>query len=76
MLSAERGYDNGKLTISGGQEFIEYFEEMALDTADHKPAKWFRYVDDTFVVWHHGSARLQQFLHHLNLPSNSWTSWS
>jgi hypothetical protein len=43
-----------------------HFEEIALDTADHKLAKWLRYIDDTFVVWPRGSARLQQFLHHLN----------
>jgi hypothetical protein len=30
--------------------FMEHFEEIGLDTADHKPAKWLRYVDDTFVV--------------------------
>jgi hypothetical protein len=40
--------------------FVEHFEEVALD------AKWRRYVDDTFVVWPHGRARLQQFHHHLN----------
>jgi hypothetical protein len=55
--------------------FTEHFEEMALDTADHEPAKWLRYVDDTFVVWSHGPARLQQFLHHLNSarPTNKFT---
>jgi hypothetical protein len=46
--------------------FMEHFEEIALDTADHKPAKRLRYVNDTFVVWPHGPASLQQFLHHLN----------
>jgi hypothetical protein len=45
---------------------MEHFEEIALDTAEHKLAKWLRYVDNTFVVWPHGLARLQQFLHHLN----------
>jgi hypothetical protein len=45
---------------------MEHFEEIALDTADHKPAKWLRYFDNTFMVWPHGPARLQQFLHHLN----------
>jgi hypothetical protein len=46
--------------------FIEHFEEIALDAADHRPAKWLRYIDSTFVVWPRGPARLQQFLHHLN----------
>jgi hypothetical protein len=41
--------------------FMEYSE--ALDTAAHKPAKWLRYVHDTFVVWPHEQARLQAFLH-------------
>jgi hypothetical protein len=30
--------------------FIKHFEEIALDTADHKPAKC------TSVVWQHGAA--------------------
>jgi hypothetical protein len=30
--------------------FMEYFEEIALETADYKPAKWLRYVNDTFVI--------------------------
>jgi hypothetical protein len=44
---------------------MEHFEEIALDTADRKPAKWLRYVDDIFVVWLHGLAKLQQFLDHI-----------
>jgi hypothetical protein len=44
---------------------MEHFEEITLDTADHKPAKWLRYVD-TFIVWPHEPARLQQFLYYLN----------
>jgi hypothetical protein len=46
--------------------FMEHFEDIALDTAEYKPAKWLRYVDDTFVVWSHGPARLQQFFNHIN----------
>jgi hypothetical protein len=30
--------------------FMEHMGEIALDTADYKPAKWLRCVDDTFVV--------------------------
>jgi hypothetical protein len=52
--------------VSNIRVFMEHFEELALDTADHKPAKWLRYVDDIFVVWRHGTARLQQLLHHFN----------
>jgi hypothetical protein len=53
--------------VSNIRVFMEHFEEIALDTTNHKPAKWLRYVDDIFMVWPHGPARLQQLLHHLNL---------
>jgi hypothetical protein len=46
--------------------FMEHFEKLAIDTTDLRPAVWLRYVEDTFVVWPHGSTRLQEFLHHLN----------
>jgi hypothetical protein len=46
--------------------FMEYFEEMALEAATHKPLCWFRYVDDTFVIWPHGPGKLAEFLDHLN----------
>jgi hypothetical protein len=46
--------------------FMEHFEEIALDTGDHKPTKWLRYINGIFMVWPHGAARSQQFLHHRN----------
>jgi hypothetical protein len=46
--------------------FMEHFEEVTLDTGEYKPAKWLRYVDDTFMAWTHGPARLQQFFDHIN----------
>ena len=46
--------------------FMESFEATALDTADMKPKCWFRYVDDTFVIWPHGREHLNTFLLHLN----------
>jgi hypothetical protein len=45
---------------------MEDFEWMALDRVPHKPLCWFRYVDDTFVIWPHGPDRLRDFLDHLN----------
>jgi hypothetical protein len=54
------------LTLVISNIFMEHFQEIALDTADHKPTKWRRYIDDTFVVWPHGPAKLQQFLRHVN----------
>jgi hypothetical protein len=65
----------------------EHFEELALDTVDHKPAKWLRHADDIFMVSPHGQAKLQQFLQRrksfrptirklkLMIPFRSWTSW-
>ena len=46
--------------------FMESFETTALDTAVLKPTCWFRYVDDTFVIWPHGREQLDTFLSHLN----------
>jgi hypothetical protein len=50
---------------SSGKSFLSWAQSIALDTADYKPVKWLRYIDDTFMVWPHGLARGQQFLHHL-----------
>ena len=46
--------------------FREDYEERALAQATHKPVCWFRYIDDTFVVWLHGTEKLERFLDHLN----------
>uniref|UniRef100_UPI001AE043E5 reverse transcriptase domain-containing protein n=1 Tax=Chryseobacterium sp. RR2-3-20 TaxID=2787626 RepID=UPI001AE043E5 len=46
--------------------FMTSFETKALDTAVEKPTLWLRYVDDTFVIWPHGEAKLYEFLNHLN----------
>jgi hypothetical protein len=46
--------------------FMEDFEKKAIEQATHKPACWFRYVDDTFVIWPHGQEKLTEFLNHLS----------
>jgi hypothetical protein len=46
--------------------FIKHHEEIAMDTAEHKPGKWLRYIYDNFVFWPHGPARLQKCLHYLS----------
>jgi hypothetical protein len=46
--------------------FIEDFEMKAIEQAAHKPVCWFRYVDDTFIIWPHGQEKLGDFLNHLN----------
>jgi len=34
--------------------YMEDFEMKAIKQAKYKPARWYRYVDDTFVIWPHG----------------------
>ena len=46
--------------------FMEDFEKRAKELVPHKPMCWFRYVDDTFVIWPHGKQKLGEFLNHLN----------
>ena len=46
--------------------FMEDLEEKALNQATLKPTCWYRYVDDTFVIWPHGKDNLTTFLEHLN----------
>jgi len=46
--------------------FMEDFEKKAIEHAMHKPVCWFRYVDDTFVIWSHGQEKLTEFLNHRN----------
>jgi hypothetical protein len=46
--------------------FMEDFEQKALESAPLKPKCWFRYVDDTFVIWQHRRETLDAFLNHLN----------
>ena len=46
--------------------YMEDFEKKVLESAPLKPRCWYRYVDDTFVIWQHGSEKLNEFLQHLN----------
>jgi len=46
--------------------FMEDFEKKAIEQATHKPVCWFRYVEDTFVIWSHEQEKLKDFLNHLN----------
>ncbi|XP_071450589.1 uncharacterized protein [Hetaerina americana] len=46
--------------------YVEGFEERALRTAPLRPKHFFRYVDDTFIVWPHGTEALTEFLGHMN----------
>jgi hypothetical protein len=46
--------------------YVEHFEQKAISTATKKPARWYRYVDDIFMVWPHGKDDPQGFLQQLN----------
>jgi len=46
--------------------FMEDFEKKTIEQATHKPVCWFRYVDDTFILWPHGQQKLAEFLNHLS----------
>ncbi|XP_046401605.1 uncharacterized protein LOC124167666 [Ischnura elegans] len=46
--------------------FMEDFEEHALNSAPLRPKYFYRYVDDTFVIWPHGVDTLKPFLDHMN----------
>jgi hypothetical protein len=46
--------------------YMERSEKLPLDSAQHKPSLWLRYVEDIFVFWPHGPERLQNFLNHFN----------
>jgi hypothetical protein len=56
--------------------FMEHFEKLALDSAQHKPLLRLWYLDDRFVVWAHGPERSQDFLSYLNSsrPSIQFTT--
>ena len=34
--------------------YMAYFEEKALEKGQHKPFIYLRYLDDIFIIWHHG----------------------
>jgi hypothetical protein len=51
--------------------YVEHFETVALESAQHKPFLWLHYVNETCVVWSHGPERLQNFLKRLNSPRPS-----
>jgi hypothetical protein len=51
--------------------FMEESEKKAIEQTVLKPVCWFRYVDDTFVIWTHGQEILTEFLNHLNRLHNN-----
>ena len=46
--------------------FMDELEQAFLQTQDHQPFLWFRYIEDIFFIWTHGEKRIQTFLENLN----------
>jgi hypothetical protein len=85
----EREYGNSLPPVVSNI-LMGHSEATTLDTADHKPIKWPRYVDDTFKFGHMDQQDCSNFFTistALDPPSNSqwkwklmilflsWTSW-
>lgn len=45
---------------------MEAFEQEVLDQAPLKPLIFWRYIDDTFLLWKHGQEALDKFVNYLN----------
>jgi hypothetical protein len=46
--------------------FMEDFEKKAIEQSAHKTISWFKYVDDTFIIWPHCQEKRTEFLNHLS----------
>ncbi|XP_018571050.1 protein cortex-like [Anoplophora glabripennis] len=46
--------------------YMEAFEKKALESTTLKPKCWYRYVDDTFIIWPHGRNTVVDFLDHIS----------
>jgi hypothetical protein len=52
--------------------YMEDYEKATLESPPPpNPRCWFRYVDDTFVIWQHGPDKLKDFLRQLNSINRS-----
>jgi hypothetical protein len=67
VLRTNERASNGHTTIPSNWEFLhgEFWEET-IEQSAYKRLCWFRYVDDTFVIWPHGQENVTEFLNHLN----------
>ena len=45
--------------------FMDELERGFLQTPDHEPFLWLRYIDNIFFIWTHSEKRLQTFLEKL-----------
>ena len=45
---------------------MDELERDFLQTQDHQPLLWLKYIDDIFFTWTHGEKKIQRFLGPLN----------
>ena len=55
--------------------YMEEFENDVINTAKTKPTIWYRYVDDTYVIWPENEQKVEDFLDFINskCPSIKFT---
>ena len=65
-----------KLAPAYANIFMSVFERALLSGTCNQPFSWLRYIDDIFVIWTHGEAKLKEFLSYINSlnPSIQFTS--
>jgi hypothetical protein len=51
--------------------FMQHFDTLALDTANHKSSLYLQYVHNKFVTLPHGPQAMQEFSDHINNPRPS-----
>jgi hypothetical protein len=51
--------------------FMGEFEKELLRRSEKKPLCWWRYIDDVFLIWQHGSESLQDFIDICNSINSS-----
>jgi len=51
--------------------FMDQVESDFLEREPDKPHLWVRYIDDIFLIWTHGKAKLDRFLDRLNVFHNN-----
>ena len=49
--------------------YMAYFEEKTLKKYSHKPFIYLRYLNDIFIIWHHGRTAFSEFIDIL-IPTN------
>lgn len=56
--------------------FMDYLETRFLSTCKNIPLVWWRYIDDIFFIWQHGTKDLEDFMQALNShhPTIKFTS--